>query len=206
MKNKLGLLAIILAISQAIVILLSWIITAAFPDLSMRSLLSGEGIRWFFAHFIENLSSKYLVWLLLGTIAFGTLKSSGLFTVIHLLFHKEFKMGTLHYRERIAIRTICIELLLFIVIILLLTILPKAVLISVTGDIFPSSFSQGFIAIIAFIVVVCGLTYGTLVGKFKTLNQGYQALASGFSTCAWIFPLYILICELIHSLAFVFLL
>ena len=54
MRNKLGYVVIVLFLAQIAVILLSWLITAANPDWALHSLLSSEGIRWFFGSLITN--------------------------------------------------------------------------------------------------------------------------------------------------------
>ena len=54
MKSKLGWLVLVLLTAQLALILLSWVLTAAFPELPIRSLLSSEGIRWFFGCFSDN--------------------------------------------------------------------------------------------------------------------------------------------------------
>ncbi|MGM9704574.1 MAG: ABC transporter substrate-binding protein, partial [Prevotella sp.] len=53
--------AIILA--EIVLIILSWLITAAYPELSMRSILSGEGVRWLLGHFVDNQMSPVMVWM-----------------------------------------------------------------------------------------------------------------------------------------------
>jgi aminobenzoyl-glutamate transport protein len=73
-KNRIGWLIFILMMIQVVVILLSWLLTAADPESSIRSLLSSEGIRWFIGKNIKNLSQPLLVWLLLLGIAWGASK------------------------------------------------------------------------------------------------------------------------------------
>ena len=71
----LAMVALSLALAEVMLILVSWLLTAAVPEASMRSLLSSEGIRWFFGHFSDNLATPVLVWLLL-------VSSSPLFKII----------------------------------------------------------------------------------------------------------------------------
>ena len=73
-----GYAMFLLILAQIVLVLASWLITAAMPDVFPRSLLSTEGIRWFFGTFTANLQSPWLVWLLLISIAWGTLRASGL--------------------------------------------------------------------------------------------------------------------------------
>ena len=59
-----GLLA-----AQALLFLVSWLVTAMMPDTAVHSLLSSEGIRWFFGSFVGNVASPVLVWLLILAMA-----------------------------------------------------------------------------------------------------------------------------------------
>jgi p-aminobenzoyl-glutamate transporter AbgT len=71
-KEKIySIIALFLGISMIALVLISWLITAAIPEIAMRSLLSSEGIRWFFGHFVDNLATPVLVWMVLIGISYG---------------------------------------------------------------------------------------------------------------------------------------
>ena len=63
-KKVLAYLALSLGIAQVVVILVSWLLTAAMPESFTHSLTSPEGIRWFMGHFVDHLTSVFIVWLL----------------------------------------------------------------------------------------------------------------------------------------------
>ena len=86
----------------------------------------------------------------------------------------------------------------------LLVALPEAPLLSVTGSLFPSSFSIGFIPSITFIVTFVSLSYGVSSGRLNTLAKTYNALSFGVVLGAKLFPLYILAIELFYSVIYVF--
>ena len=50
---------LLLLIAEAVLILLSWILSAMRVD-GVRSLLSGEGVRWFFGNFTTMVASPWL--------------------------------------------------------------------------------------------------------------------------------------------------
>ena len=85
--------ALLLGVGQVVLILTSWLLTAAMPESFPRSLLSAEGIRWFFGRFVGNVESPLLVWLLLFSFMFGALQHSG---ILHY--------RSSEYRQRIAMR------------------------------------------------------------------------------------------------------
>lgn len=198
MKNKLPYVALALGIAMLILTLLSWIITAVMPDIAMRSLLSAEGIRWFFGHFAENMATPLLVWLVLGTVAYGANMNGGLLLKIRHI------RGGHSYRERIALRIVAVEVVIFFLILALLTLVPQAILLSVTGSLFPSSFSQSIILSMCFILTVMGATYGIVSGRYHSVNDVFRSLISGFHECSSLFLFYVLAAELYFSIRFVF--
>ncbi|MDE6646594.1 MAG: ABC transporter substrate-binding protein, partial [Prevotella sp.] len=116
MRKYLPSIAFALAVGQLLLLLVSWLLSAAFPVSGIRSLLSSEGLRWFMGRFARLMATPMLVWLLLGAMAFGCLWRSG------LLLHPS------NYRERRALMLSLLLLTLIVVIMLLLTVVPHAVL------------------------------------------------------------------------------
>lgn len=127
MKNKaFAIVTFCLGIVQILLILVSWFITATMPMSPVRSLLSSEGIRWFFGQFTYNLASPLLVWLILAGMALGALQQSGLSKAFTHSARKE-------YRQRFALKLVLLELIVFAVVIGLLTLMPQAILLSEIG-------------------------------------------------------------------------
>ena len=85
MRNKLGYIVLVLLIAQLALILLSWLLTAAFPELPMRSMLSSEGIRWFFGSFVSNQLSPLLVYFIMTVMAAGACIRSRLYTALRAM-------------------------------------------------------------------------------------------------------------------------
>ena len=155
MKERwLTLTAVALGVSQVALILLSWIISAVAPGISMRSLLSSGGIRWFLGHFVDNMLTPLLAWILLLALLWGALNKSGIMALLPFRRHRP----TLTYRQRMAIRFVLLELCMFLLAIALLTLLPHAILLSVTGSLFPSSFSQAIVPLLTLIGITCSIS------------------------------------------------
>ena len=53
-----------------------------------------------------------------------------------------------HYRETVGLRIALVEFIVYVIVMILLTAIPHAILLSVTGQLFPSSFSSSFIPLI----------------------------------------------------------
>ena len=185
---------------QVLLIVASWIITAAMPDLPMRSLLSSGGIRWIFGHFASNLNSSVLVDIILLVIAFGKASFSGMNSAIADIVRRK----RLRYLDRVAIWVVLIELVISIIVIALLTLVPHAILLSVTGHLYQSSFSMSIVSIIFVVMLICSISFGVISNRLSTLRQAYEAMIYGITRFAWLFPIYIFGMELICSIAYVF--
>jgi aminobenzoyl-glutamate transport protein len=193
----LAVIAVSLAVAQLLLVLLSWVISAAVPNAPLRSLLSSEGIRWFFGHFTQNLATPVLVWLLLGSVAYGAYIESGL---RNALLHPR----SLTFRERFALRVSYVIVGVFVLVLLLLTAVPHAVLLSVTGDLFPSSFSDSFVAVVCFVVSVSSVVFGVMSGRLKGIVSIFDVLTVGVTYTSSLWILYVLAAELYFSVLFVF--
>jgi len=174
------------------------------PELSIHSLLSSEGIRWFFVHFTENLASPVLVWLLLLCIATGAVHGSGLLQVISsYLTTKGISKTSINYRQKFALRLVLLELVLFLVVMMLLTAVPHAVLLSVTGHLFSGSFSQILIPSVSFALTIMGISYGTMSGSQKSSVEVMEILSRGIADAAPIYIIYVLGMQLYCSILYV---
>lgn len=182
---------LVLGVAQILLMLTSWLLTAAMPDVFVRSLLSAEGIRWFLGQFQSNMASPLLVWLVLCSIAHGAYRRSGISRYNH---HE--------YRQRFAMGVACFGFVLLLLIMLALTLLPHAILLNVMGGLFPSSFTQCIIPYCAFVCTVVCCSFGVMSGKMKGVVGIFEALTSGIAWGAPSFVLYILAAQLYYSLSF----
>ena len=185
-------LMLLLAAAQIVLVLVSWLITAAMPDSFPHSMLSAEGIRWFFGRFTENLASPWLVWLLLVSIAWGALQACGILRYDRTV-----------YRQRIALRLVWIELAVFFLIIILLTMVPHAILLNVMGGLLESSFSRSILPYGCFVVIILSLSYGVMSNQLESVEAMGEALSQGIRTTAPWFVVYILAVQFYSSVVYV---
>lgn len=211
MKSKLGWTVLVLVTAQLALILLSWLITAAFPELPIRSLLSSEGVRWFFGSFTANQLTPLLAWFITAAMAVGACVRSRLWAAFctkmsGLLHRRDSTDGRqgLHYRERIGLRLALAEFMVYVVIMLLLTIVPHAILLSVTGELFPSAFSSSLIPSLSFVLIVMSLSYGVASGTVDSVARMHRVLVGGLEAGARIVPAYVIGVQLYMSLLYVF--
>ena len=190
--SRYGILMLLLLIAEAVLILLSWILSAMRVD-GIRSLLSGEGVRWFFGNFTSMIASPWLAWLLLLLVALGCLQKCGLIGRPHT-----------SYRDRMALRFTFVFLVLYMVVIVWLAAVPHAVLLSSTGSLFPSPFSRSIVPVVCFGIILVSVSFGLVSGRSQTLADVLDALSYGCQKGAPLFIFYILLIELYESLRFVF--
>lgn len=211
MKSKLGWTVLVLVTAQLALILLSWLITAAFPELPIRSLLSSEGVRWFFGSFTANQLTPLLAWFITAAMAVGACVRSRLWAAFctkmsGLLHRRDSTDGRqgLHYREQIGLRLALAEFMVYVIIMLLLTVVPHAILLSVTGELFPSAFSSSLIPSLSFVLIVMSLSYGVASGTVDSVARMHRVLVGGLEVGARIVPAYIIGVQLYMSLLYVF--
>jgi len=198
-SGKLGVVCLVLLLAEALLFILSWLLSATRME-GVRSLLSSEGIRWFFGSWQTIFASPLLVWLLLCLIAWGCLQKSGVVSLFHLppsTFH-------LSYRDKVALRVSLAFLVIYVVIIALLTLTPHAILLSATGSLFPSAFSRSLVPVVCFGVCLVSVTFGLLSGRLRSLGDIVEALSTGIAQGAPLIVVYLFAVQLYESLCFVF--
>ena len=192
-KNIYSWIIVFLSLAQISIILVSWIISAVVPSGNYHSLLSSEGVRWYLGQFLANMSNPLLIILVLACMMNGVIIKSG---ILHFDKRK--------YRNRIAMNFSLAELLLVVIVMILLTLMPHAIMLSITGNLFPSSFSSSIIPVTAFTLILISESYALLSGNFHGLSDVIFSLTSGIQKGAPLFLLYIIGCQFFYSLLFVF--
>ena len=185
--------ALLLGVGQVVLILTSWLLTAAMPESFPRSLLSAEGIRWFFGRFVGNVESPLLVWLLLFSFMLGALQYSG---ILHY--------RSSEYRQRIAMRLALFEGIFFLLLILALVLVHHAILLNVMGGLLPSSFSASIVPYCCFSLMVMSVSFGVMSDRMKGVASVYEALVSGVGKMGGLLLIYVIGAQLYHSIIFLF--
>ena len=192
-------LALMLGVFQLIAVLGSWIFKAVNSELPLRSLLSAEGIRWMVGSIGDNLAGRGLVWLLLGSMAFGSVKFCGILDVPR-------KWKAMSFWDHFGLMVALAELLVIVVLTLLLTVLPHAVLLGVTGNLYPSSFSKSLFFIVCLSVCFISVSFGVVSSRLRSLEEVCDCLVAGIAYTLPLWLIYVLAIELYASLQFIFVL
>ena len=205
MKVRKGVVARIFAYATAVALLLqlllfmvSWLIEAAMPENTVHSLLGSEGIRWFAGSFSNNVASPVLAWILVLAIAWGAMAKSEILKAVRSIGKP------LAYRQRFAMRVVLVELVVMAFAFVMLAVVPNAPLRSVTGQLFPSSFSRSIIPMLALAATVSSATFGLLSGAMRNVGDVFASLSHGVKRASSLLVFYVVASQLIQSIIYVF--
>ena len=194
-RKTLPVAVAVLAAAQAAIVLLSWMVTSVNPASRLRSLLSGEGVRWLFGSFAENIACPLSAWLLLAAVAYGAFMSSGLKSAAASL------RGA--WRFRCAAWAAVVAAAVLVSLAVVLAAIPHAVLLGVDGSLYPSAFSAGIVPYAAASVTLISVLYGLISGTYASLEDVFRGMYAGVSFFAPLVPVYILAVEFYFSVRFV---
>lgn len=192
MKKLFPRLLFLLILSELLLVLISWLLSATQTE-GVRTLLSSEGVRWFLGQFSVFLLKPQLIWLLLLSMAFGCLWQSCLFRPSQTSFRRQF-----------ALRLSAVVFVVQMASIALLIATPQAVLLSATGTLWPSPFSRALVPLAAIITINTSICYGLLSRTFTSVADIYESQKWGLSKAAPLMILYLIVVTLYESFRFVF--
>ena len=189
---------IVVTFVQLLLFLVSWLIVAASPEPTTRSLLSSEGFRWFFGAFVYNVTTPPLAWIIVSAMAYGAIRDSNIMKI----WRKG--RGEWTYRQTFAFRIVLVQLFVYLLFIALVAFIPHAPLLSATGSLQHSSFLHSIIPVTAAAVAMAASTFGMLTATMRSIVDVVKSLVRGVERAAIIIVLYIFATELFFSFAYVF--
>jgi aminobenzoyl-glutamate transport protein len=191
MKRSLPYIALTLAVGELLLVMGSWILSAALPMSGIRSMLSGEGIRFFLGHFADLLATPLLVWLLLLAMAYGVVLRSGVIS------------GARSFRSSRARLIALLFAAAYLAEVLLMALVPHAVLLAASGTLWPSPFSASLVPLTAFGLAMVAAVYGIVAGTITSLADIYESFVDGLRRAAALLPICILLVLICESLYFI---
>ena len=191
MKRSLPYIALTLAVGELLLVMGSWILSAALPMSGIRSMLSGEGIRFFLGHFADLLATPLLVWLLLLAMAYGVVLRSGVIS------------GARSFRSSRARLIALLFAAAYLAVVLLMALVPHAVLLSASGTLWPSPFSASLVPLTAFGLAMVAAVYGIVAGTITSLTDIYESFVDGLRRAAALLPVCLLLVLICESLRFI---
>lgn len=172
------------------VVLLSWIsevygMETLRPEtgevVRVRSLLSPEGLRWFLRHVVTNFTSfRALGPVLLVVAGIGMWLHSGLADACRRRYRSRCRRETecrqLSRKERRALQSAMLAGGIYVAVLLLATFSPWAVLRGIDGGLLRSPLTDGLSLLLAVGMVVMGLFYGCISGRYCTDSDAVEGL------------------------------
>ncbi len=195
-------LAVLVALSELALVVGSWLVASAEPGLAMRSLLSPAGVRWYFGFYVDRIATPLLVYIILFAMAWGCVRQSKLTDV--LLTYLSPRRRQLNTHQVFALCTSLVVFALELATMAVLTLLPHAILLSVTGSLWPSSFSYSVVPAVAFMLASTNVVYAVLSGQIRSVTQLGRMLTSEAPVLLPLLLLYCLAADLAGCLGYVF--
>ena len=193
---SLAVLSLVVMAFEAILVFGSWIITAIWPNYAVRSLLGNEGLRWLLGSFGDNVSTPFVVWILLSGGMCGMLHTSGLWQTVS-------RYKRTNDYERMALWIVGWEFVAMLVFVAFVAFVPHALLLSAVGTLFPGLFSHSIVLIIICVGCIAAATYGCMVGKFRSAVDLFMAFNGGLAQTAPLVILYFATAEFYSSVVWV---
>ena len=190
MKRTLSIVVVTLVIAWCLLVLLSWLLSAMMVE-GVRSMLSSEGIRWFLGHAVYGLCHPLLVWLLMVAMTWGCVTKSRLLTGGDL-------------RRKAGLRVALLLLVVCVAVVVMLTALPQAVLLSATGTLWNSPFSNALMPMLCFTVMLCCTGYGLVVRPFTSVGDIIGSLVEGVAKAAPLILVYMIAMLFYGSFCYIF--
>lgn len=198
MKNKSKYFIILIAslvLMQILTILSSWIVSAVWPSLGIKSLLSGSGLRWLLCNMPFNLSNHYFIYFLLWSIFGGTFVYSGLPKKI-IMFSKN------DFRERFAINIFFLIVIVAILVGVILAIFPHSSFLGVTGHIYPGPYLSSLMLLFGLAIFGGSMAFLFLSGKVSDWKEAEKACVFGLQSVAPVVIIYFLLKALVEMVRF----
>ena len=190
-KTRQNLIPMLLIDAIILLVLLSWFVNMWGGGI--RSLLSPDGIRWFFGSFVENIESAPWGLLILILLTAGAVKESEIIDI--------FK-GNGSLKQKRALTITSVVLILLYIPLICMTIFGD-ILLSPFGEITNSPLIDGLAGFVLVTIIILSDIYGYISGAFSDFYEVLQGNSYFIRKKSLIFLNFILVAELYCSLIFV---
>lgn len=191
---SLVLLCIILA-------LMSWIGSAYGWD--MQNLLAPEGIRWALRSTLSNFAAMPVIPLITVLVAWGVLQRSSWLKAMQKLVL--YKWKELSPKQKWGLKLSLVVLFIYLLLLAQTLWGPFPILLSVKGEVANSPFTDGWLILLVFGIILVSGVYGWISGHFRRLEDFVFALSDGITKHAPLFVLLFILSQLIAWIKYIFL-
>ena len=184
----------------AVVVLFSWVgsvYALSLPDGSvLPNLLSGESVRWFVRHSVDNVSAAPFAEVLLALVVMGALRSSGLLSA---LLHRTSRAERRHRHALYIALAVWVGGMCPV----LWGILPGGNLLSVTGHIAGGPFASGWLYLLTLVMSMPCIVYGRMSGQWRSSKEVFAGLSSAIASCAGYFVTLVVASQLVAAMQYI---
>lgn len=200
--NKVANIILLVEVLAHILLVISSLVfsSAGYP---INNILSSEGLRWSFLNAVSNVLREPLIYLIGFFLSWGAFKRSGLDRAL-LRLCLGMKGVPLSFRQRRALWFVLLLTILFVVMMLVLVLFPQGILVSVTGEVFPSPFSMGLMPTCMLALVLVSVTYGIIGNTLRTFHEVVQSVYCGLGEYAGWILVYIVGAQFYACLMYIF--
>lgn len=186
MKNRRTILAgvkkvltlyfpLVLLLALPVVAVVSWIFSIYF-DMDVKSLLNSDGIRWAVSNGVNNLGDAPIVGVMLTMVCLGVLWESGLVgTASTVVREMKWSESGVSLKQRRALMLSIGVFELIIVVFLIMFLMPGALLLSAFGTFEASALSDGWVGLVALLIIIVSNVFGYSSGKLVKLSDFINA-------------------------------
>lgn len=201
MKNDLGSsrMGLLFFLLTLVVALFSWI-GSIYGVGEVQSLFSAEGIRWILRHVVSDyVQCPALGWILILFMGGGIVVRSGLYDILKRCCRKEKQLSR---KERRALGTASVTLLVYAIGVVLSICMPGNFLLGVTGSWLHSPLAEGFVYILSVGVGLTGMVYGYVSDTFRSIMDVVQSMSSLIASRAFSFVTLFFVVQFFSSLSY----
>lgn len=159
-------------------------------------MISGDGLRWFVANFMDNIRFSPWDYILMLSLTVSVVKESEIFS---------FRNKIISLKQKRAYYIVGILLAIIASLVIVCTILPGNVLLSAFGTFNNSPLQHGLFPIISIFIIVISLVFGFSTGRFASLEEMVRALVALLVNIASYFVSFLVASQLCAIIKFAFL-
>jgi len=167
MKNKLEYWSGLYILLIVLVAVISWI--GNIYGLPLKSLFAQEGIRWEIRNVMINYTKAPLAEVLCLCMGIGLMQYGGL--------RRELLMTYRSVKQRRALILVFTTGITYLLAVIATIAYPHAILLSATGSVLHSPFTEGLVFIISLGCGIIGLIYGIASGQIRNINDVHSGLS-----------------------------
>ncbi len=176
------------------------------PDATvLPNLLSADSVRWFVRHAIDNMADAPFVEVVLVLMMISAAEQSGLWNTLITTLRRHVR-SSLSRQQKFALHVSVTLFAVCVLIVMVGLVGPRGNLLSVTGRIAGGPFASGWLPLLNVCVCLSCLSYGWLVGLWRTERDVLKAFTATIARCSGYFVTLIVASQLMAVVQYLHLL